>query len=331
MNSVDQDQSEQSFYANKKILITGASGYLATNLTDKLKHINCTIVRLTRQESLKELEGVATILDVCADVTQKNTWQAVLENVDIIFYFAGQTSVYIAEKNVWADLISNVSPIIHLCEQCQENNSNPIVVFAGTATETGLTNSTYPRRRLLDDPITIYDIHKLSAEKYLKYYSRNGVLRATTLRLANVYGPGPKSSSSDRGIVNMMIRKALNNEPLTIYGDGKYTRDYVYIDDVINAFLMVPLQIEKTNGWHFEIGSGIPNTIMEVINMIASLVKNKTDQDVFIKHIDEPANLSQIESRNFVANIDGFMKLTGWRPNLSLEEGISQTINYLIK
>jgi nucleoside-diphosphate-sugar epimerase len=128
----------------------------------------------------------------------------------------------------------------------------------------------------------------------------------------------------------MMMRKALNGETLTVYGKGDYIRDYVYIDDVIRAFLYAAANIERTSGQHFVIGSGEKNTIAEAFNLIAERVALRTGTRVPIFHIDMPASLSPIESRNFVADTRCFNQATNWSARYSLVNGIDRTIeNYL--
>ena len=107
-----------------------------------------------------------------------------------------------------------------------------------------------------DQPVTIYDEHKLMAEHDLKAAAADGTVCGATLRLANVYGPGGHGRTNDRDILNRMIAAAVRGEPLTVYGAGEYVRDYVFVDDVVDAFLMAAAHPERVNGRHYVIGSG---------------------------------------------------------------------------
>lgn len=320
-----------SYFADKRILVTGASGYLATNLINSLKDVDCTIVRLSRGDSLVPAHGKANIVDVTGDIGTKKTFEQLLEDVEIIFHLAAQTSVYVAEDDPRVDLEANVLPTLNLLEVCRERLWRPIVIFSGTATEVGMPEELPVNESCTDKPVTIYDIHKLFAESYLKHYCRRGIVRGTILRLANVYGPGPKSNSSDRSVINMMVRRALSGEELTIYDKGDFLRDYVYIEDVISAFLKAAVYIEQLNGQHFVIGSGCGHTIAEVINLIADRSALKTGQRVLVRHIQPPSGLSVIESRNFVADTERFVRATGWQARYSLEEGLDKTLEALLE
>ncbi len=320
-----------SSFIDKKILVTGASGYLATNLIAVLKDVNCVIIRLSRGDSLVPIHGKADILDVTGDICTKKTFEELPEDVEIIFHFAAQTSVYVAESNPRVDLEANVLPMLNLLEVCQQKHWRPIVIFSGTATEVGMPEDLPVSESSADKPVTIYDIHKLFAESYLKQYCRQGIIQGTILRLANVYGPGPESSSADRSVINMMVRKALSGEELTIYGKGDFLRDYIYIEDVISAFLRAVVYIEQLNCQHFVIGSACGHTIAEAINLIADRSALKTGKHVLVRHIQPPFGLSVIESRNFVADTQRFAQATGWQAHYSLEEGLDKTLEALLE
>ncbi len=315
-----------SYYTGKRILVTGANGYLAANLIHLLKDINCTIVRLSRNSKLLPINGIANIMDIIGDIHAKEIWEQALEDIDIVYHFAAQTSVYVANENPLADLQSNVLPMLNLLESCRSKGMQPIIIFSGTVTEVGIPESLPVNETHGDYPVTVYDIHKLMAENYLKYYSQQGIVQGTILRLANVYGPGPKSSSTDRGIINTMLRKALAGEPLTVYGKGDYLRDYVYVEDVISAFLRAAMHIGQLNGKHFVIGSGEGHTIAQAINLVADRVALKTGKRVSVKHIEPPFVQSAIEERNFIADTRQFTLITGWQTHYSFIEGIDQTL-----
>ena len=316
----------------RKLLVTGGTGYLATSLISQLRDIDCSIIRLSRPGAyFTPMVGKAHIQDIEGDIRKPAIWESVLADVDIVFHFAAQTSVYVAEENPLADMESNVLPMVHLLETCRKRKIKMSVLFAGTVTEVGLPDHVPVDETHPDHPITVYDLHKWMAENYLKYYARTGEVQGVTLRLANVYGPGTKSSSTDRGVLTMMIRKAMKGESLTVYGKGDYSRDYVYIDDVVRAFLYGAANIERANGQHFVIGSGEKYTIAEAFNLIAERVALKTGTRVPVVHVDMPASLSPIETRNFVADTCRFSEATGWLATYSLTAGIDRTIeNYII-
>lgn len=314
-------------FAGKRVLITGGFGYIATALVQLLKNVACHIVRLDRQDATPPpTNGEAEIEDISGDICDPSIWQKMLHKVDIVFHFAAQTSTYAANGNPLIDAKVNVLPMLHLLETCRRNHWQPTVLFSSTVTVIGIPSRLPVDETQTGQPITIYDLHKLMAEEYLKYYVHQGLLQGTVLRLSNVYGPGPKSSRTDRGILNLMIRKALAGEPLTIYGTGNYLRDYIYIEDVARAFLMAAINIERINGRHFVIGSGQGHTITEAINLVADRTAIKTGRRVHVEHIEPKSLQSPIEARNFVADSIQFSSISGWKAVSTLAEGIDRTI-----
>jgi len=328
---VSESQSVHSYFEKKNILITGSSGYIASSIVNALSGVDCTIFRLSRDISkLVPIYQEAKAIDLEADITSIDDWGQRLENIDIIYHLAAQTSSYKADEDPLSDLKINVLPILNILTTCETIGYEPVIVFVGTVTEIGLSNSLPVNEEHYEAPITIYDIHKLMAEKYLLYYASRGIVKGCVLRLSNVYGPGPKSSSADRGILNLMVNRALAGKPLTIYGAGTYMRDYIYVDDVVKAFLLAAACIDKTNTNHFIIGSGKGHSIAHAVNFIAECVYEKTNRRVDVVHVDPPLHLSRIEQRDFVADIEKFSTCTGWKPFYLLDEGISQTIDYCI-
>ena len=314
-------------YRSKRVLISGGNGYLATNLIGMLREVDCTIIRLVRDRKEDSLTNEGErLIDVTGDVQLRSTWERALVDVDVVYHLAAQTSVYKANQEPSADLKANVLPMLHLLETCRDRGLRPVVLFSGTTTQAGIPTRLTVDETHPDNPVTIYDLHKLMAENFLKYYANQEIVLGASLRLTNVYGPGPKSSSADRGVLNTMIHRALQGEALTVYGHGDYLRDYVYVKDVARAFLMAGANIDRANGQHFVIGSGQGNTIAEAFNLVADRVAMRTGLRVQVKHVQPPDRQSSIESRNFVADSKLFTQATGWRPNYSLPEGIDRTI-----
>ncbi len=318
-------------FEGRTIVVTGASGYVASQLIDRLSHVACRIVGVSRTK-IGEMSGPAkaTVEFVAGDLNSESFLEKTLSGADAVFHLAAQTSTYKANEDPATDARSNVWPLFLMLEVCRRKAWKPFVALAGAATEVGVTDKIPVNESFLDAPLTTYDLHKLLAENYLKYYARQGFVTGTTLRLANVYGPGPRSSSADRGILNMMVRRALNGDALTVYGKGDNIRDYVFIDDVVDAFL-VSATSEKTNGRHFVLGSGEGHTILEAIQTVAACVEKKNGKPVEIKHMPPPSSQSPIEARNFVADTSAFRMATGWQPRVSFLDGVNRTIDHWIK
>jgi nucleoside-diphosphate-sugar epimerase len=312
--------------SGKHILITGGAGYLATNLVALLGDTDCRITRLDREGAKFPPVKARQIVDATADIRDAGVWKQFLGTADVLFHFAAQTSVYVANKDPMADLAINFLPMLHLLETCRQQARRLVVLFSGTATECGMPRQLPVDETHPDHPITAYDLHKLMSENYLKYYIGQDLVRGVILRLANVYGPGPRSSNADRGVLNLMVRKAINGEDLPVYGAGEVVRDYVYVRDVAAAFLLAARKIDQVNGRHFVISSGLGHTLLDAITLVADRVELKTGRRSAVKHVDPPADFSAIENRNFVGDSTSFNQATGWQAQVSLADGIDRTI-----
>ena len=321
-----------SFYKSKKVLITGATGYIAWSLIQKLLGVDCEITCLTRQSS-HELNLVnfvkckAAMNTIVGSYDDEKFWNKSMDGVDIVFHLAAQTSFYRAEADPTEDFKNNVYPMQLLLNAASQNGKKPYITFAGSASVCGLTKKLPVGESVKDNPSTVYDFHKVLAENHLKSYIEKNLVNGACLRLSNVYGPGPKSSKNDRGILNSMVRQALGKETLTVYGSGDSIRDYTFIDDVVTALLACPVQVERTNGNHYFIGSGKGHSIKEAIDIIARVVERITGLIVDVISIKPPDGLLDIEFRNFIADSSSFKSDTGWFARTDLEEGIIKTVN----
>jgi len=320
------------YYDQKTILITGAAGFIGSSIFQALSRTDCRLICCTRDiEKLEILTPVkAHVVHRKIDMRTPSIWKEILDGVDVVFHFAAQTSSKHANDNPCMDMEINLVPLARFIETCRNTNIRPDIIFPGTVTQVGLTENWPIDEKIQDDPITVYDIHKSAAERYVSYYGTQSGGRGVTLRLANVYGPGPKSGRPDRGILNMMVMRALEGKSLTLYGDGDYMRDYIYIDDVVNAFLMAGACFDSTNGKHYVLGSGVGHTVREMIETVRDLAARVTGSKVDIDRVPIPTDLSPIEFRHFVADTSCFSKDVGWHPEVSLEEGITRTIRFFL-
>jgi len=318
-------------YRSKHILVTGSSGYLANNLISFLKDVECKITRVSKSGAILSLiEGKCKVEDIITDIEDEITWQQILPKVDIIMHFAAQTNVAEADANPISDRNHNVLPLLTLLECCRKFGHKPTILLASTVSIFGLPEKLPVDESFPDQPLSMYEIHKLQCEQYLNYYSYHGYIQGASLRLANVYGAGVKASLANRGIINVMAKKAIHGEPLTIYDNGEFYRDYIYIDDVSRAFLLAGLQPDNVNGKHFIIANSHAYNLNQAAELISAEVQKRLKKSIDIQHVDIPESASILDKRNFQGNITAFSNATGWKPEVDFEQGIALTVDALL-
>jgi len=306
----------------KMVAVTGASGYIGSALTEALQKCSAHVIRVSRSE----LSPKSGMLDVQADICALSCWQDIVSRAEVIFHLAGNTSIYTAIKDPVESLNSTLLPINHLIAAAQKTGKTPRVVFASTATVYGLTDDLPVSEIQESNPITLYDLHKRFAEEQLALASQLGVLQSVSLRLANVYGPSLNASSAaDRGVLNKVSKMALQQKDLQLFGDGRYIRDYVYIDDVVNAFLCAGAS-DKFTGHFFNVASGQGVTLEEAFQQVVEYSEKITGQKVGINKASWPENADAIEFRNFVGDVHSLKDAFNWQPEVSLSSGIQQML-----
>lgn len=311
----------------KAVVVTGASGYIGSELVNALVKQRCKIIRVSRSD----LSPLPDVITIKADICNPDVWSDIVSHADIVYHLAGNTSSNQAASYPVLSLNSTLLPINHLIKAAQEQQRKPRVVFASTATVYGLTSILPVAETVIPNPVSVYDMHKLFAEKQLALATQLGLLEAVSLRLANVYGPSSgKSSAADRGIINSVTSMAIQGKALTLYGDGNYLRDYVYITDVVNAFLLASVS-SHIYGESFNIASGIGTLIRHVFSLIASEVGKITGCVVEISSTPWAADISPIEKREFIANINKFKNATNWNPSININQGIILNTNEFFK
>ncbi len=311
------------FFSKKNIVITGGTGFIAGHIFSRLKPFAQSISLLSKASSSDDSITQVNYQDI-------ESLRPHIEKADIIFHLAAQTSAYRAEENPALDLQCNLIPLLNILEICKTMDKIPTVIFASTVTIFGIHEPPLRTSLSPDMPSSFYDLHKLHGEDYLNYYIKNKHINGCSLRLANVYGPGSKESSVDRGIINIMIKKILSNQNITIFGNGKYIRDFIYISDVANSFLEAAIHIKKCNGRKFIISSGQGHQFLNVINTIIQLANKLKTINPLIEFTPFSDKALNIEKRNFIGDNTDFISLTNWKPKISLEQGITLTMETLL-
>ena len=320
----------QNELKNKVICITGASGYIGSSLVSQLdKYPVKKIIRISR----KKLKPLKNIEYWALDLNDFDSWLTIVKKSDIIFHLSGNTSIAVAENDPEKTLVSEILPITNLVKASKELGRKPRVIYSSTATIYGLTEKLPVLESHKAVPVTCHDYNKFQAEKYLEIASQEKAIDSIVLRLANVYGPShTESSSPDRGVLSKITKMCFENKTIPLYGSGDYIRDYVYIDDVINALLLTSIvdykEIRKSSEIVFNVSSGKGTYIKTIFKLIAKEVEKITGVDINIEAVQWPSHVSEIEKRNFIGSSERLKSLTGWLAKTSIEDGVHLLVSH---
>lgn len=311
-----------SFYENKRILVTGAGGFIGSAVAKILSAVDCRLELAFRKSITTNFHpSKASIQHRVLNIMSEDSWHG-LADIDIIFHFAEHDY---REEEPSAHLKGSAHFMLHLLERCTKVKTPPKIVFASSSNLVGNPKTPEVDDQFPDHPVTMYAIHKLLAENYLNYYAREYNIPSVTLRLVNVYGPASEQNVALRAILNSMIHSAMKKGGLELFKNRACIRDFVFIDDVVEAFLLAGSSTALSSGEHYIIGSGESLSLESIIHLIAEKVEEETRRRPTVK-INEAREIQPIEMRSLVANSTRFRELTGWKAGVTLSQGIARTI-----
>ncbi|MCG8604525.1 GDP-mannose 4,6-dehydratase, partial [bacterium] len=256
------------------------------------------------------------------DVRDRSLMFEVIPDKDIVFHMAGQVGREISVEKPELDIEINCAGTINVLEACRKSSNGVKVVFAGSRGQVG-----EPIRLPVDEnhpqnPTDVYGINKMAAEQYLFLYHKIYEFPAVSLRLNNVYGQRCQMHAGFYGILNWFMANAMTGKPITVYGEGQQTRDYVYIDDVVDAFVRVAIS-ERATGEVYFVGSGVETVFIDMVKEVVRAV-GKGD----IQYVPFPELRDKIDIKRFVVSYEKINTHVGWEPQYDLRTGITQTVKF---
>lgn len=295
----------------KSILVTGGAGFIGSKLVENLLQKNQSIIVLDNLSTGKIENINSKSIFYRGDVADKEIIDLIFSKYSIskVFHIAGQSSGEISFENPIYDLKSNTLSTLLLLEACKNYGCNSFI-FASTMSIYGDSEKEFVDEDTPPSPKSFYAIGKNASEQYMKIYSKFGI-RCTALRLFNVYGPGQNMENMKQGMLSIYLSQAIHNKEIIVKGSGERFRDFVYIDDVVQAFIR---STELKHGFNvYNISSGRKTFVKDLANKISKLTgsipinyTNGTPGDTF----------------GIVGNSESFTKSTGWRAITDLDNGL---------
>ncbi len=301
-------------------LVLGGCGFIGSHVVERLLRDGHD-VRVFDKSHIDE-SNIAPFRDrislVAGDFTNVVDVYAALEDVDIVFHYVGTTLPQTSMENLAYDIETNVLAGVRLLEACLKNDVKRIIFSSSGGTVYGVPQKTPIPEDHPTDPICSYGVTKLAVEKYVALFGGLHGLDYRIVRYANPYGPRQRIHAS-QGAVAVFLGNVLENQPITIWGDGTVKRDYVYVRDAADA--TVRLATEEHPAGIYNVGSGRAASL----NKLVDTIKKVTGRNVEVNYtearrIDVPVN---------VLDIGKISAALGWRPETDLEEGIRKTWEWL--
>jgi nucleoside-diphosphate-sugar epimerase len=312
----------------RRIVITGASGYIGRVLAERLAGEGHALRLVSRTDDRTWIATASRnqVECVAANLQEEEAWLDLIIDADAVVHLSARTDLRAAEADPTEDELLNVQPMRGLLGAVSRLRPAKLaVIFASAVTIVGDRHENPVDERTPDNPVSVYDRHKLVCERLLANATGKGLIQACSLRLSNVYGYGFGPRNANRGILNTMIKRALKAEPVTIWGGGQYVRDFVHVDDVVKAFCCALTSDDVCDGQHYVVASGEGRTLADVFTNVAREAGQVTGCPVHLRYVPEPVDLHIIERRNFVGSPARLRSKTGWVPHIDLESGIRRT------
>lgn len=257
-----------------------------------------------------------------SDIRDESSLKFLIRGQDFVFHLAGQNDHVLSQTNPFLDLDVNIKGTAILLEACRRHNQEARLVYSGTRGEYGPAvmlpvNEDQPLR-----PRGIYELSSSTAQQLFQIYHDNHGVRSVTLRLTNIYGERAQMKHSRFGVANWFIRQALDGETIRVYGDGSYLRDFVHVDDAVDAMLLCAAS-DAAYGEVLNVGNNHAYSFRELAETIARVVEGSRWE--FAPFSPERAVL---EPGDYCSDIRKIRRLVGWQPRTGLEEGVRRTVDF---
>lgn len=316
------------YYSGKKVLITGGLGFLGSNLAHALVQAGAQVTIIDdlnplyggNMFNIHEIESKVKVIN--ADVSDLHAIQHYAANNHIIFHFAAQVSHIDGQNIPFDDLEINCKGFLNILETCKNFNRHAKIVFSSSRLVLGKILHNPITEDHPANPLSMYGAHKLTAEKYAYLYHKLFDLNTTVLRITNPYGIRQQIKHSKYSIPGWFMRTAMEKGTIKIFGDGEQLRDYIYVDDIVEAFLLAGAT-EKTDGELYNCGYGKSISFKTMVETIVSIVGSGE-----IVYTEWPKDYEKEETGNCEMDISKLQKDTGWQPKIEINEGILAMYKY---
>ena len=315
-------------YHGQSVLITGGLGFIGSTLARRLVDLGA---RVTLVDSLipeyggnrANIAGVEDRVTVnISDVRDEHSLPSLIRGQDLVFNLAGQTSHLDSLHDPYTDLEINCRAQLSILETVRQENPEAKVIFASTRQLYGR-----PMYLPVDEqhplaPVDPNGVNKAAGESYHLVYGEIYGLRCSVLRLTNTYGPRMRVKDDRQTFLGTWLRLAVEGEELLVFGDGTQQRDFTYVDDAVEAFLLAGASAES-DGEVFNVGGEPPVSLGELAELLVELAGAGS-----WRLVPFPAERRTIDIGDYFADDAKIRSRLGWEPRVGLREGLERSLAY---
>ncbi len=315
-------------FTDTNCLVTGGLGFVGSNLVLALDDVGANVSVIdalipTHGGDHRNIRSAKRPIDVIvADIADRGAIAGCVGRADFIFNLAGQVSHVDSMGDPYRDLELNAGSHLGFLEFLRQTNVEAPIVYTSTRQIYGRPKYLPVDERHPVQPVDVNGISKYAGEQFHILYANVHKLNASALRVTNVYGPRLRIRDDRQGFFGFFLRKAFDDQPITVFGDGQQRRDCLYVDDVVHAIASTALSPDVT-GQVFNVGHPESLALLEIAEKIVDEVGSGS-----VQCVPWPHDREQIDIGDYFGDYALATRLIGWEPQYSFGEGILPTVAY---